>query len=167
MAGDCPAASVLLAFAGATIRVPSSRAPAHRATAGGRARCVASGNAPCVCEPPTPDHGRGLPNGERPSFAAEPRAAAAKDGRELHRRAIHPRGWPGRVREGGTPLLLHRLAVDGDAAGGGQRSAAPRRPHGKPAGFAKVRPSPFRRRVGPRPLCPRRGPAGRPPRLGA
>ncbi len=66
-------------------------------------------------------HGRGLPSGERPSSTAEPGACGRQDGPELRRCAIHPRGWPGRVREGGTRLLLHRLAVDGDAAGGGRR----------------------------------------------
>ena len=42
-------------------------------------------------------------------------------------------GWPGRVREGGTALLLPRIAGNGDAVGGGERSGAqsvtPRRPH--------------------------------------
>lgn len=132
MAGDCPAASVLLAFTEATTGAPFSRAPAHQAAAGGRVTRVAGGNACCVCMSFTPTlQGRGPPNGERPSFAAEPRAAAAKQGRELHRCAIHPRRWPGRVREGGTALpIRQRKLADGDAVGGvgttpGDRAANP------------------------------------------
>lgn len=41
------------------------------------------------------------------------------DGREVLRHAIHPRGWPGRVREGGTPLPIYRHAVDGGTPSAG------------------------------------------------
>lgn len=74
----------------------------------------------------------------RPSHMLRP-----SDRHELRRRAIHPRGWPGKVREGVPPFPIQCCAPDGDAASGDQRSAAPRRSHGKPAGFAKVRFCPF------------------------
>ncbi len=125
MAGDCPAASVLLAFAEATISAPFSRAPAHWAAAGRRGTRVAGGNAYCVCMSFAPmPHGRGLPNGERPSL--RPSHVLRPPGRA---RAAPPRDPPARVaREGsgGWDALLAPVPCAG--RGRCRRGPAKRRP---------------------------------------
>jgi hypothetical protein len=98
-------------------------------------------------------HGRGLPSGERPSASAEPGVAAARTGASCAAARSTRAGWPGRVREGRGALLCPRAARNRDAVGGGQRSAAPGRPHALPKATLKCALAYSSLRVGAGPTC--------------